>query len=339
MSSGIPPDSKTGLSSSGIGEAIRPFRMNSTTRPSQFTRREFLVTTALASIAPLGVSADPASQEKPAGTAAAVDTHVHCFAGKEDPRFPYHDRAPYRPDAPATPRHLLKCMDELGIAHAIIVHPEPYQDDHRYLEYCLEVGRKRFKGTCLFFADRPGSLAKLPDLVKRFPIVAVRVHAYAPDRLPPFGKPELRDLWRLAAENGLAVQIHMEPRYAPGFEPLIKEFAETPVIIDHLGRPVQGTPEEHERVVRWSDLKNTVLKLSAIPATASYPHRNPTQVIRRLIESFGPGRIISGGGFSTGATTASYRAALDELRKSVGHLQVRDQEKILGGNAVKLFHL
>ena len=46
----------------------------------------------------------------------------------------------------------------------------------------------------------------------------------------------LRALWKQAADLGIAVQIHFEPRYAPGFEPLIKEFAMTKVIIDHLGR-------------------------------------------------------------------------------------------------------
>ena len=115
-------------------------------------------------------------------TRAVVDTHVHCFAGKDNARFPYHPRAPYRPDAPATPQHLLQCMDEAGVDFAIIVHPQPYQDDHRYLEYCFDVGQSRFKGTCLFFADQPESLARMPDLVKRLPISAARIHAYAPDR-------------------------------------------------------------------------------------------------------------------------------------------------------------
>ena len=63
----------------------------------------------------------------------------------------------------------------------------------------------------------------MPDLAKRMELIAARVHAYAPDRLPPFGKPELRNLWRQATELGLAVQLHFEPRYAPAFEPLIKE--------------------------------------------------------------------------------------------------------------------
>ena len=171
-----------------------------------------------------------------------IDTHLHCFAGKDDRRFPYHPQGPYQPAQPATPEHLLKCMDEAGVDHAIVVHPEPYQDDHRYLEYCLDVGKGKLKGTCLFFADRPGSLDRMSELVQKHDgqIVAARIHAYAPDRLPPFGKPELRAFWKRAGDLGLAVQLHFEPRYAPGFAPLIREFARTKVVIDHLGRPLQG---------------------------------------------------------------------------------------------------
>ena len=41
-------------------------------------------------------------------TTRLVDTHLHCFAGM-DSRFPYHQRAPYRPDVAARPEQLLKC--------------------------------------------------------------------------------------------------------------------------------------------------------------------------------------------------------------------------------------
>jgi predicted TIM-barrel fold metal-dependent hydrolase len=71
-------------------------------------------------------------------------------------------------------------------------------------------------------------------------VVAARIHAYAPERLPPFGSPELRAFWGHVGQLGLAVQLHFEPRYAPGFEPLIREFSGTRVIIDHLGRPFQA---------------------------------------------------------------------------------------------------
>ncbi len=233
----------------------------------------------------------------------------------------------------------LKCMDEAGVASAIVVHPEPYQDDHRYLEHCLDVGKGRLKGTLLLFADRQGSVEKMPTLVRQLDVVSARIHAYAPDRLPPFGKPELRNLWRQAADHGLALQLHFEPRYASGFEPLIKEFRETRVIIDHLGRPFQGTPQEHEAVIRWSRFENTIMKLSSLPSNRVYPHRDIAPIVKRLADAYGAQRMIYGGGFGPAATGESYRAAFGQARSLLAHLPMADQAKILGENATRLFSL
>jgi len=273
-----------------------------------------------------------------ASPSIVVDTHLHCFAG-EDPRFPYHARAPYRPADPASPEHLLRCMDGASVDFAIVVHPEPYQDDHRYLAHCLDVGGGRLKGTCLFFADRPGFAIGMQSLVKanRDRIVAARIHAYAPDRLPPFGTRELRQLWKTAADLGLAIQLHFEPRYAPGFEPLIREFRDTTVIIDHLGRPMQGTIEEHDVVVGWSRFPNTVMKVSSLPDQTSYPHRDVAPVIRKLTHAFGADRMIYGGGFSASATGDSYRAYRQRVEDLLAHLSAEERAKILGLNAARLF--
>ncbi|QEG39084.1 amidohydrolase family protein [Roseimaritima ulvae] len=273
-----------------------------------------------------------------APSSVVVDTHLHCFAG-QNRRFPYHPRAPYRPSSAATPEHLLQCMDNAGVDFAVVVHPEPYQDDHRYLEHCLKVGQERLKGTCLFFADRPGSVEKMAPLVQRHPgrIIAARVHAYAPDRLPPFGTKELRQLWKTASDLGLAMQLHFEPRYAPGLEPLIREFKDTTVVIDHLGRPMQGTPEEHEVVVRWSRFPNTVMKVSSIPDQNRYPHRDVKPVIRRLTDAFGAERMIYGGGFNAAATGESYRDYRMHVADLLSHLSDADRRKILGGTAAKLY--
>ncbi|MEW6304210.1 MAG: amidohydrolase family protein [Verrucomicrobiota bacterium] len=298
------------------------------------SRREFLWSATTAA-----VSFSASGAEKERNSPVLVDTHLHCFAGKNDARFPYHPRGPYQPAEAATPEHLLKCMDGAGVAHAIVVHPEPYQDDHRYLEHCLAVGKGRLKGTALVFCNRPGSMEKLPDLVKRMPIVAARVHAYAPDRLPPFGKPELRQLWKLAGDLGIAMQLHFEPRHAPGFEPLIKDFSQTTVIIDHLGRPLQGTPEEHEVVVKWSRFKNTIMKISSLAATTTYPHRDIGPIIKRLTEAYGAERLIYGGGFGADATPQSYRAAFEKARGYLANMSAGDQAKVLGGNAMRLFGL
>ncbi len=97
-------------------------------------RRPFLQTAAV-SVLMGHLRAEAADRRVP-----VIDTHLHCFAGQGRSPVPLPPQGPYQPAQPATPEHLLKCMDEAGVDHAIVVHPEPYQDDHRYLEYCLEVG-------------------------------------------------------------------------------------------------------------------------------------------------------------------------------------------------------
>src|SRR5438045_9254755 len=95
------------------------------------------ITRRQALISALPFSALPAAIFPATGRAAAappvIETHVHLF----DPaRVPYAPAAPYKPAAYPLEAHL-KLVQEAGFTHSVIVHPEPYQDDHRYLDYCL----------------------------------------------------------------------------------------------------------------------------------------------------------------------------------------------------------
>ena len=64
---------------------------------------------------------------KPAGL--LIDSHVHLFDPK---RFPYAPLATYQPQ-PQPLEPYVEFVRQAGISHTVIVHPEPYQDDHRYL--------------------------------------------------------------------------------------------------------------------------------------------------------------------------------------------------------------
>ncbi|HZE99731.1 MAG TPA: hypothetical protein VE981_22180, partial [Planctomycetota bacterium] len=68
------------------------------------TRREFVAGTAALLATGCGGGAAP---RPPRTGIPAVDAHVHCFAGYDNPRYPYHPDAPYKPEAAARPDQLL----------------------------------------------------------------------------------------------------------------------------------------------------------------------------------------------------------------------------------------
>jgi predicted TIM-barrel fold metal-dependent hydrolase len=275
-----------------------------------------------------------------------VDTHIHLF----DPaKFAYHPNATYRPPAQNLESYV-GFVREAKIDHAIIVHPEPYQDDHRYLEYCFrhEPYRGFFKGTCLFDPVAPETRSRMEALVKKLPgrIVALRIHENRDPKNPPTTSGAIRDrdmqsptmlaVWRKAHSLGLAIQMHFIPSYARQIHALASELPQLPVILDHLARYGEGTSAEFEEVLKLAELPRVYMKCSAVHYSSrqDYPHRDAKPFVRRLYQAFGSERIIWGG-LGMNMTEFDRQAALlDEMFDFIGE---NEREKIRGLNAMRLF--
>lgn len=268
-----------------------------------------------------------------------VDTHVHLFADDQK-AFPYHANATYRPAAEPLARYI-EFVHQAKIDHAIIVHPEPYQDDHRYLKYCMENEPSRgfFKGTCLFDPIAPDTPARMKSLMDELPgrIAALRIHAVAdpksyPTRSGPIhdrdlSSPEMLRTWRAAHDLGLAIQMHFIPHYAPQIRKLTEQFRAMPVILDHLGRVGQGTAAEFDEVIRLAELPQTYMKYSG-------EYRNRKADVQRAFQAFGSERIIWGG---LGMNMEEFRKT-SALFDSVFDFTTPDaRARIRGLNAMKLF--
>jgi predicted TIM-barrel fold metal-dependent hydrolase len=279
--------------------------------------------------------------ERPAGL--LIDTHVHLFAG--DPkRFPYATNATYRPPAQPVEAYVAFAR-QAGIAHAVIVHPEPYQDDHRYLEYSFrqELSPGFFKGTCLFDPIAPGTPARMEELVKRNPgrIVALRIHENHKPGTPPTTSGAIRDrdlrapamlaTWRQVQELELAIQMHFIPHYAPQIGELAARFPQVPVILDHLGRPAQGTPSEYEEVLNLARRPRTYMKFSGLEYAAKLDLKTLT---RRIFDAFGPRRILWG---MLGMNTAQFDQACAKFDELFTFASAGDRARIRGLNAAELF--
>lgn len=240
-----------------------------------------------------------------AGNRPLIDTHIHLFDPK---RFPYHTNAAYQaPPSPLEP--YLRFVNEAGIDHVIVVHPEPYQDDHRYLEYCFahEPSPMFFKGTCLFDPIAPETPDRMAELVKRNPkrIVALRIHTNRTEGSPPttsgpirdrdLKHPAVRQTIRKAQDLGLGIQMHMIPLHAPEIAALAKEFSSTPFFIDHLARSAQGTSEQYKKVLEMGGYGNVYMKFSGWAYSSkekSPPFGDAKPLVRRTFDAFGPDRMM-----------------------------------------------
>ena len=277
-----------------------------------------------------------------------VDTHIHLFADDQR-RFPYHPNATYRP--PAAPLDPYKAfVRESGIAHTVIVHPEPYQDDHRYLEYCFanEPSKLFFKGTCLFDPIDPASRDRMEALVRKNAgrIVALRIHVNrergaapatgGPIRDRDLKHPQMKATWRRVHQLGLAIQMHIIPVHAPEVHALAAEFGGVKVIIDHLARSGFGTPAEYAQVLEMGRLPNVIMKYSAVRYSSreEYPYRDVRALVRQTYDAFGPDRMIWGG---LGKSMEEFRQQAALFEEMFAFASEADKAKIRGGNAMRLF--
>jgi predicted TIM-barrel fold metal-dependent hydrolase len=295
----------------------------------------------------LALLAAPAlAAPRPAGL--LVDTHIHLFAA-DQARFPYHPRATYKP--PAQPlESYVKFLSGSRIDHTIIVHPEPYQDDHRYLEYCFqhEPSRGFFKGTCLYDPTDPATPSRMEALVKRHPnrIVALRIHVNRAKDTPPatsgairdrdLRHPQMKKTWEAAGKLGLAIQMHFIPCWAQQIGELAGAFPDTRVILDHLARAGQGLPAEYDEVLKLAKLPRVHMKFSGVRYSSKqgHPYADARPLVRRTFDAFGPDRMIWGG---LGHSMEDFEKAVEVFEGMFAFAAESDRAKIRGLNAAKLF--
>ena len=282
-----------------------------------------------------------------------IESHVHLFSG--DPaRFPINPLS-YQPK-PLPVEEYVKFAVAARIDHAVAVQPEPYQDDHRYLEYGFahEPFPGFFKGTCLFDPIDPRTPGRMRELIRRNPgrIVALRIHELHPARTPPARTGAIRDrdlkdpqmlaTWRATHEMGLIMQIQSSPRFAVPIRELAEQVPGLPVLLDHLDRPGQGTAEEYLQVLALAKLPQVSIKFDTTgvqnASKQPFPHLDAKPLVKRVYEAFGPERIVWGElGANYGPNAAEFGRCIQLFDTMFDFVPESDKAKMRGLNAKKLF--
>lgn len=262
-----------------------------------------------------------------------IEWNAHMFSSDTE-KYPFHPRAVYKPSnemRSADPlADYMERMKEEGIDRAVLVHPEPYGDDHRMALDCVARQPDLFKTTALFYPKDDDAPSRLKTLVAENPgaIVAFRFHAHEGKReyLGSFSDTNVRKLWQTAGELGLIIELHIGPDYAAQAAELAGEFPDFTVLVDHMAEAKLGTGPEFSDVVRMSELDNVYMKLSGLN---HYADDAPlyTSVIpfsRWVADAFGPERTVWGSGIPAIVDT------------HLAHWSEADRAKVKGGNLERL---
>ena len=261
-----------------------------------------------------------------------VEWNAHMFS-RDTQRYPFHPAAAYVPNtADLADDPLASYLDRTrqeGIDRAVLVHPEPYGDDHSLLLDCLAREPERLRGVCHFFPKDPDSPRKLAETVRHEPrMVAVRLHAHRgkDHYLDSFADAGVRTIWRTAAELGLIVELHIGPNYAAQASAAIAAFPSVPVLIDHLGEPQFGTLVEYAEMLDLARFANVSMKLSGVGyiSSAAPLYLDVKSFIRLVANTFGPDRLCWGGD-----TPELVDAHLD-------HFSAAERAQVKGGNLARL---
>lgn len=233
-----------------------------------------------------------------------IEWNAHIFS-PDVQQYPLHQKATYHPDVSKHPKDplgaYLKRLDEEGIDRAVIVHPEPYGDDHALVLDCLQREPERLRGTSLFYPRDTEAPRKLADLVRKEPrIVSTRFHAHRGKEtyLKSFADEGVRALWKAAVDLNLIIELHIGPDYALQAAEAIRAFPGTKVLIDHLAEPHLGSAVEFAHVLDLAQYPEVYMKLSGLNhfAEDSPLYESALPFTKRVIKEFGPDQLVWGSG-------------------------------------------
>jgi L-fuconolactonase len=268
-----------------------------------------------------------------------VDAHAHVFAAVSE-RFPRDVHAEYFPaEAEATAEELLAAMAAAGVERAVLV-PVTHHDE--YVADCVE---------------------RLPDTFAAIGVQAgpVDVEAYRRRReesglqgLRLFALDEAFPLLEELARHGDKVWFYGGREQMELLEAALERLPELTVVLNHLGFwPTDFHADAHGRP--RVDTSYTAENLEAVASLARFPrvhvlctgmyafaaepcpYDDLRPVVARLLDAFGPQRLLLGSDFPWIREAPGYVETLGAVDTLLDGLDGEERALVRGGNALELF--
>jgi predicted TIM-barrel fold metal-dependent hydrolase len=269
-----------------------------------------------------------------------IDAHVHVWTPDRAAWPRPRDFAPVEP-ARFTPEDLLALATPVKVDRIVLIQMSFYGFDNAYMLDAIARRPKVFRGVAVVDHDAAGVAAEMRR-VKALGVRGFRIppdfHAAAwPD------SPGMRRMFTCAEEEGLAICPLLNPEDLPGLGRMCDRFPRTRVVIDHLARiGADGQVRERdvEALCALAAKPEVFVKVSAFYALGRkrYPYLDLLPLVRRVVDAFGPERLMWGSDSPFQVQGGhTYAGSLEFARERIDFLSPHGRDALLRDTAERVF--
>jgi L-fuconolactonase len=279
------------------------------------------------------------------GTGGIVDSHHHIWDPAERP----HEWLAALPslNRPFDLGELEQVATPLGVSATVLV--QVLNDPAETEEFLALASATEFIAGVVGWVDLTvpevgETLARLAELPGGDKLVGVRhlVHNEPdPDWLR---RPEVRRGVRAVSETGGAFDLLVSTRELPAAVDLAEQLEGATLVIDHMAKPeiAASTWEPWNSLIgQLARSESVVCKISGLVSEAG-SHWDPAAVrpyVERVVELFGPNRLLFGSDWPVCTAVASYDQVLGLAHDLVVPLVGQEIDAVFGGTARRIYKL
>lgn len=272
-----------------------------------------------------------------------VDAHVHVWT-PDQVRYPIHSdftTADLQPPS-FTPEELFRHSQPSGVGRVVLIQMSFYRFDNRYLLDSLHRFPGVFSGVAVVDEEAGG----LSGTVRQLARAGVRGFRIAPGKQTVdswIGATGMQALWRVCADQGLAVCPLINPNALPAIQRMCERFPRTRVVIDHFARigvDGQFRPGDLDALCRLAAFPNLYVKTSAFYALGRKqpPYLDLGPLIERVRDAFGARRLMWGSDCPYQVDPGhNYADSVALIRDRLTFLSAEERRWILRGTATQVF--
>jgi predicted TIM-barrel fold metal-dependent hydrolase len=276
-----------------------------------------------------------------------IDAHSHIWP-------PDVDKYPLAPgktkkdlDPPSfTDDELMKVARPEGVGRVVLIQHSVYHLwDNSYLVDAVKRHPKAFRVQGMVDDHKPEPGAAMKKLLPQG-VTAFRITPFvrARDKQPKWlDTPGMAEMWATGAKTRQAMCLLINPADLPAADAMCEKHPDTPVVIDHfarIGADGEIRDDDVKALCRLARHKHAHVKVSAFYALGKKkpPHDELIPMIRRLLDAFGPKRLMwaSDSPYQLQGVN-TYKASISLVRDRLDVLSKADREWLLAKTAEAVF--